>query len=420
MTAAFAIRIFTPFALGYFVVSIFRSINAVIAPELVRDLGLGATELGFVVSTLFLGGTIVQLPCGVLLDRHDPRRVYAVLLAMSGVGAITVALAQGVAMLAVGRALIALGTTTSAVTSFKVYSMWFPSERLPLVNGLSLAAGGLGLMAGTAPVEAALTFASWRSIHVAVGILLFVCAALVPAMAPAKPSTAGGSTLFEQVKGLYAVARSMTFWRAAPLMMVVVGTFGAFTQLWAGSWVRDVARLSGPETANVLLVLTAAMTASGFLTGALTAMARRFGLTPMGFALATAVLLVVVLIVLFLQWTPTPAVVFATWTLFGFIASLNFVTYAALAPEFPPELTGRLNACLTLSWMLGAFLILNLYGVILDLFPAGSGNYSVQGHRVAVGVIILLLLTALAWFVIASRLIRSQKASLTLDLTPRK
>jgi MFS family permease len=417
MTVAFAIRIFTPFALGYFVVSIFRSINAVIAPELVRDLGLGATELGFVVSAFFLSGTIFQLPCGVLLDRHDPRRVYAILLAISGLGAITVALAQSVALLAIGRALTALGAAASAVTSYKVYSMWFPAERLPLVNGLSLAAGGLGLMAGTAPVEAALTFASWRSIHVVVGILLVVCAALVPAMAPAKPSEKSGSTLFQQVKGLSAVASSIAFWRAAPLMMVVVGTFGAFTQLWAGSWVRDVARLSGPETANLLLVLAAAMTVSGLLTGALTALARRFGLTPMEFVLAAALLLVVVLIVLFLQWTPSPTVVFGTWALFGFIASLNFVTYAALAPEFPPQFTGRLNACLTLSWMLGAFLIQNLYGIVLDLFPSGGGNYSIQGHRVAVGVIVFLLLTALAWFAIASRLIPSQKTSLTLDAT---
>jgi MFS family permease len=420
MTAALTIRIFTPFALGYLLVSIFRSISAVIAPELVRDLGLGATELGFAVSALFLSGTIFQLPCGVLLDRYDPRRVYAILLVVSGLGAIIVALAEGVVSLALGRALIALGAAASAVTSYKVYSMWFPPERLPLVNGLSLAAGGLGLMAGTAPVEVALTFASWRSIHVIVGILLIACAGLVPAMAPPKPSVSSGSTLFEQVKGLSAIIRSMSFWRAAPLMMVVVGTFGAFTQLWAGPWVRDVAHLSRSDTANLLLVLTSAMTVSGLLTGALTAVARRFGLAPMEFALATAMLLAVVLGVLFLQWTPSPAVVFATWALFGFVASLNFVTYAALAPEFPPQLTGRLNACLTLSWMLGAFLIQNLYGIVLDLFPSGSGSYSIQGHRVAMGVIVLLLLTALAWFAIASRLIRSQKTSLTLNAVPPK
>src|SRR5262245_23955982 len=417
MTAALAIRIFTPFALGYLLVSIFRSINAVLAPELVRDLGLGATELGFAVSALFLSGTIFQLPCGVLLDRYDPRRVYAILLVVSGLGAIIVALAEGVVTLALGRALIALGAAASAVTSYKIYSMWFPPERLPLVNGLSLAAGGLGLMAGTAPVELALTFASWRSIHVIVGILLVVCAVLVPAMAPAKPSVSSGSTLLEQVKGLGAIVRSMSFWRAAPLMMVVVGTFGAFTQLWACLWVRDVAHLSRSDTANLLLVLTSAMTVSGLLTGSLTALAKRFGLAPMEFALATAMLLAVVLGVLFLQWTPSPAVVFATWSLFGFVASLNFVTYAALAPEFPPQLTGRLNACLTLSWMLGAFLIQNLYGIVLDLFPSGNGSYSIQGHRVAMGVIVLLLLTALAWFAIASRLIRSQK---TLNAMPPK
>ncbi len=103
MTAALTIRIFTPFALGYLLVSIFRSINAVIAPELVRDLGLGATELGFAVSALFLSGTIFQLPCGVLLDRYDPRRVYAILLVVSGLGAIIVALAEGVVTLALGR-----------------------------------------------------------------------------------------------------------------------------------------------------------------------------------------------------------------------------------------------------------------------------------------------------------------------------
>jgi MFS family permease len=414
MTAALTIRIFTPFALGYLLVSIFRSINAVIAPELVRDLGLGATELGFAVSALFLSGVIFQLPCGVLLDRYDPRRVYAILLVVSGLGAIIVALAEGVVTLAVGRALIALGAAASAVTSYKIYSMWFPPERLPLVNGLSLAAGGLGLMAGTAPVEIALTFASWRSIHIIVGILLIVCAVLVPVMAPAKPLVSSGSTLFEQVKGLNAIIRSMPFWRAAPLMMVVVGTFGAMTQLWAGSWVRDVAHLSRSDTANLLLVLTSAMTVSGLLTGALTAVARRFGLAPMEFALATAMLLAVVLGVLFLQWTPSPVVVFATWALFGFVASLNFVTYAALAPEFPPQLTGRLNACLTLSWMLGAFLIQNLYGIVLDLFP-GSGSYSIQGHRVAVGLILILLLAALAWFAIATRLLRSKMPSSDLS-----
>ena len=73
--------------------------------------------------------------------------------------------------LAMGRALIALGASASAVTSFKIYSMWFPTERLPLVNGLGLAAGGLGLVAGTVPVDAALSFVDWRDIHLIVAVM---------------------------------------------------------------------------------------------------------------------------------------------------------------------------------------------------------------------------------------------------------
>ncbi len=129
MTGVLAVRVFTPFAVAYFFVSIFRSINAVIAPNLVRDLGLDATELGFAISAFFLSATVFQLPCGVLLDRYDPRRLYAIFLVLCALGAAFTAMAQEIFVLGLGRALIALGATASAVTSFKVYSMWFPPER---------------------------------------------------------------------------------------------------------------------------------------------------------------------------------------------------------------------------------------------------------------------------------------------------
>ena len=408
MNFFFMARVFTPFALGYFFASIFRSINAVIAPYLIHDLHLGATGLGFAVSAFFLSGTVFQLPYGVLLDRYDPRRVYAIFLVVCALGATITALAQDIFMLALGRTLIALGTTASAVTAFKVYSLWFPPERLPLVNGLSIAVGGLGLMSGTAPVEAALHFIDWRTIHLVVGALLIGCSVLVSTAPPLKETEKSGLTLLQQIKGLGDIVGNMEFWRVAPLMTVVVGIFGAFTQLWAGLWVRDVAGLSGAETANLLLVLTGALTVSGFATGGLTALARRIGLTPIGFAAASAGLFVLVLIVLFLQWTPSPLVVFVTWALFGFVANLIFVTYAALRPRFPLHLTGRLNACLTLSWMLGAFLMQNIYGIVLGLFPAPNGGYSIEGHRIGMGIMIGALVTALGWFFVASNIIKKQ------------
>jgi MFS family permease len=82
-----AFRVFLPFALGYFLSYVFRVVNAVIAPDLVADLGLDAGALGLLTSTYFLTFAAFQLPLGILLDRFGPRRTEALLLLVAAAGA---------------------------------------------------------------------------------------------------------------------------------------------------------------------------------------------------------------------------------------------------------------------------------------------------------------------------------------------
>ena len=81
------LRVFIPFALGYFLSYLMRVINAVIAPDLVRELGLTAADLGLLTSANFLAFAVAQLPLGILLDRYGPRRTEAVLLLFAALGA---------------------------------------------------------------------------------------------------------------------------------------------------------------------------------------------------------------------------------------------------------------------------------------------------------------------------------------------
>ena len=404
MNAGLAVRVLAPFALGYFFISFYRSINAVIAPDLVRDIGLDAVGLGFAASAFFFFGVVFQIPYGVLLDRFDARRLYACFLLIGVAGGVISGLAEDLWTLTLGRGLIALGASSSAVTAFKVSSMWYPPERLPLANGLSLAAGGFGLMGGTAPVEFALQFYDWREIHFIIAGFAAIAALLVPVIAPARKIESSGANLVNQILGLGVILKSALFWRAAPLLMTALGTYAGFAALWAGPWVRDVAGYSGVDTANLLLLLAGAMTASGLLTGVLAALARRAGLMPRDFVAVTAALFAVVLVALTVQWTPSPFVVFMTWALFGFLGPLTMVTYAVLGPQFAPELTGRLNACLTVAWMAGGFLTQNFYGIVLDQFPVLNGGFSPDGHRAGMAVLLALLLAALLWFLISPRL----------------
>ncbi|NMQ19446.1 MFS transporter [Candidatus Competibacter phosphatis] len=77
---AVAARIFLPFAAGYFLSYLYRTINAVLSPYLVAELRLDATDLGLLTSVYFLTFAAFQLPLGMLLDRFGPRRVEATLL----------------------------------------------------------------------------------------------------------------------------------------------------------------------------------------------------------------------------------------------------------------------------------------------------------------------------------------------------
>jgi len=49
-----SLRVFMPFALGYFLSYLYRVVNAVIAPDLVGDLGIGPSALGLLTATYFI------------------------------------------------------------------------------------------------------------------------------------------------------------------------------------------------------------------------------------------------------------------------------------------------------------------------------------------------------------------------------
>ena len=69
-----AIRIFALFAFAYILSYAFRSVNAVIAPELVSDLQISNAQLGLLSAAYFIGFSAMQIPLGYAMDRFGVRR----------------------------------------------------------------------------------------------------------------------------------------------------------------------------------------------------------------------------------------------------------------------------------------------------------------------------------------------------------
>ena len=88
------VALYSAFAAAYFLSYFYRTINAVISPELTRELSLAPGALGFLTSAYFVAFAAMQLPLGMLLDRYGPRRVEPALLAVAASGALVFAFAD--------------------------------------------------------------------------------------------------------------------------------------------------------------------------------------------------------------------------------------------------------------------------------------------------------------------------------------
>ena len=259
-----ALKVLTPFALGYFLTYLLRAVNAVVAPDLVSELGLDAAELGLLTAAYLGAFAIFQLPLGVLLDRYGPRRVQAALVAVAGAGCVLFAIGSNGLTLTVARAMIGMGFAGGLMSGFKAVVLWVPEPRRALANAFVMSFGALGLLTATAPTELAVQAIGWRMVFLALAAITFGVALIILTVVPERESAPSTETLVQQVRQLLGIYRDKAFLVLAPLLAATAGTHIAIQTLWAGPWFRDVAGLDRIGVANHLFV-----TGAAFLVGIL-------------------------------------------------------------------------------------------------------------------------------------------------------
>lgn len=390
------LRVFFFFACGFFLSYLYRSVNAVLAPDLVATFGLSGDQLGLLTSVYLLAFAGFQPVLGMLLDRFGPRRVEAALLVVAAAGAGTFALAPGFDALIAGRALVGVGVSACLMAGFKANVLWFDGPRLPLINGLFLAAGGLGAVTAGVPVELALGVTDWRGVFAGLTAVTLALALCLVAFVPERAAPHGAPGLRDLLAGLGHVYRSRVFWKVAPATMLSQGSYLATQGLWAGPWLADVSGLGRLAVASHLSTLAATMAAGFLLTGVVTERLQRYGIPAKTVAGGgMAVFLVVELLILAFPQGPTVWL----WGAYGLFGVFGIITYTTLTQRFGAALAGRANTAQTLATFSCAFAYQAGTGALLDLFPAGEpGHYTATGHRLALGIAITLQLLGLAWY----------------------
>ncbi len=387
-------RLFLPFAGGYFLSYLYRTVNAVVGPVLSNELSLSAADLGLLTSTYFIAFGSTQLPLGILLDRFGPRRVEAALLLIAAAGAAVFAGSHDIGTLAIGRAMIGLGVSACLMAAFKSFSQWFPVERQASLTGWIMTSGTLGALVASAPLDAVLHVATWREVFYGLAAVTAGVALWLLLSVPDKESATHPQPLSELAGGIRQILVSRHFWRFASLAFAQIGGFMAVQSLWSGAWLIHVNGYSRSAAADHLAAMNAAMAVSYFLIGLLSTRLARRGIGTVhllggGMSLALLTLLLII--------TQATEQHYLLWVAYGLFSSTGTLNYAVTAAGFPVSLSGRVNTLLNLLAFAGAFGLQWGMGLLIDALEA-TGHSTAIAHQDAFLVLFVVQAASLGWF----------------------
>jgi MFS family permease len=368
-----------------------RNSIGVIAPDLARDLGLGAAGIGLLSSAFFLGFAGAQIPLGVAIDRWGPRLTMSASMCVAVGGVIMFAVAPTAELLVLARALTGIGCASFFMGPLTIYSRWFPPERFSTLVGIQLGVSGLGVIGATAPLAYSTGLIGWRMSFLAVAGIAAVVGVFVYLIArddpPGRERPRSGETLRQGFAGLGEVVRVPSFLPVFAMQFAGYSTFVTVFGLWAGPYLAHIYGYDLDRRGNVLFLLAIVHLIASASWGPVDRIFRGYK-TP---AVIGAGMTVASLGWIAAVGQPSESMLLVWFVVFGFFASCTAVITAHGRSLFPVEYVGRGLTLMNLGTMGGVFVLQAATGAVVGLFDAPGGTYPLDAYRAAFGLLAAVL-----------------------------
>ncbi|MDB5373065.1 MAG: sugar phosphate permease [Belnapia sp.] len=347
-------------ALGHVLANAVRTLPAVAADVLARDLELSQQGLAAVTGAFPLAFALAMVPVGVALDRFGVRQTALTVLAVAGLGAVLAALAPGAGAMLFAQAVLGAGCAGMLMGPMTYAARAVPPARFGLWAGIILTFGNTGMLLSASPLALLIEWQGWRAgfwAMAALAVLAFVAVALTVRQPP--PPRRAPITLWQDARQVLAIAASPAL---RPLMVFAFASFAVvlgLRGLWGGPWLMQVKGLSRIEAGNILFGCALALTVAPVLCGWVDRWLRRPVLLLVGSHLAVAGLILALLAGRSLP----PAWDAAIFALIGGLISFQMVTFGMLRAMVPAEETGRALSAQNIAFFGGAAVMQGVSGV---------------------------------------------------------
>ena len=392
-----------------FVLSMFyRVSNAVIAPNLIKDLDLNAETLGILGGAYFYSFALLQIPMGPMLDRIRPRIVVTLFPLIGALGAFLFALGESFVAVLFGRVLIGVGMASILMGTMKVFTLRFPPEKFATLVGINLSIGALGNIFAASPLAYLASKIGWRMAFVFAGGITTVLAILVFWVLDGEEKKDEGFHFHptsEPIMGLLQSVRmllgSLAFWQMGVINFFRYGTFMGLQGLWLGPYLIDIKGYSPIEAGNVLIFLAIGTIVGGPVGGRLSdrVFHSRKGVGLWGFSLYSLSLFPLTGMIRI----ESPFWYGFIFFFIGFFSSFGMLVYSHAKELFPITIAGTVLAGTNFFTMAGAALFMPVLGKVIESFPRVGHAYPAEAYHLSFLICFLGMIASLVFYAFSEK-----------------
>jgi len=348
-----------------------------------------------VVQLAVYGG--MQIPIGVLLDKHGARPIITIGMILMAFGQLTIAISPSIGIAIVARILLGAGDAAVFPAVLRLIAIWFPAQRGPVMVQLTGVLGQAGQLIALIPLAALLHSTSWTITFGSVAGLGVLFAILVWAVIRNRPPELHADVTVNTDTGVVRVVTSaidtgvgiraawahpgtrLAFW--SHFTTPFAGT--AFVLLWGMPFLTAGEGVTTAQAATIISVYVVAGMLLGPIIGNLSGrMPNRRSLALVLPAIGMQMLAWIVVLLL-----PGPAPIWLLYVLAVALATGGPASMIAFDHARTHNPAHRLSTATGLTnggGFISALIVIFLIGLALDLQGAGSPEtYSLVAFRIA-------------------------------------
>ncbi len=369
---------------------------SVMTNDLMVTFNATSTMLGVLVSFYYYAYTILQLPCGVILDKMGPRNLLGISALLCVFGSILFAGSDKIHIAQIGRFLVGAGSACAFISCLQIAANLFHKKYFVILAGITNMMGTFGGLFGGPPVARAVNTIGWQhttywlaGIGSVIVLLIFI---FIPKNIGAKREEKMPKSVASKLSKLLKNSQIILPALIASFMYLPID---AFAELWAVPFFMSKYGIGNEQASLASAVIFIGVALGSVL---LAVFARKIGSYVKTIRISTILTAALFIPLIFVSCNIYMA--FAIVFFIGFLTGAQPIGFTCAKDNAPSEVSGTALALTNCIVMLVGSIFQPFLGVLLDFFWTGSVNkggvrvYDISCYKSAILIIPIFLIIA--------------------------